>query len=77
MDVTLYLFGNKLVLHQSLNECLTFIFVRTSMNFSGLLLFFVEIMSDEDILDRKMLYFVIFGQFCKFSFFSILSKNWP
>jgi len=49
--------------------------VRTSLNFSGLLVVFVEIMPDKVILDHKKSYFFISGQFWKFSFFSIFSKN--
>ena len=54
-----------------------FVFVRTSLDYPGLSLVFVEIMPDKVILDDKKSYLVYFVQFWKFSFFSILSKNCP
>ncbi len=41
---------------------------RTSLDFPGLLLVFVEIMPDKVILDHKKSYLIIFGLFWKFSF---------
>ena len=37
--------------------------VRTSLDFPGLILVFVEIIPDKVILDHKKSYLVIFGQF--------------